>query len=139
MGGPIVKTEYMLDGSAFATLEEFSQHFSERVLGGYQWRGNLDAFNDVLRGGFGTPDDGFVLVWRDHALSRSRLGHAEMANRLERLRQTCHPSNVDRVDSELAAAHQSLGPTLFDLLVEIIREHGEGGSEAEDGVELVLA
>jgi hypothetical protein len=62
-----------------------------------------------------------------------------MANRLERLRQTCHPSNVDRVDAELAAARQSLGPTMFDLLVEIIREHGEGGSEAEDGVELVLA
>jgi hypothetical protein len=101
---PLAKTEYVLDGSAFATLEEFSEHFSERVLRDYKWRGNLDAFNDVLRGGFGTPDGGFVLVWRDHALSRSRLG-----------------------------------PTMFDLLVEIIRDHGEGGGEAEDGVELVLA
>ena len=30
------------------------------------------------------------------------------------------------------------GPTLFDLLVEIIREHGVGGEEAEDGVGLVV-
>ena len=135
----MAKTEYVLDGSAFATLEEFSQHFSVRVLRGYHWRGNLDAFNDVLRGGFGTPDGGFVLVWRDHALSRSRLGHREMVNRLERIRQTCHLSNVAQVDSELVAARQGLGPTIFDLLVEIIRDHGEGGGEAEDGVELVLA
>jgi hypothetical protein len=135
----MAKTEYDLDGNAFATFEEFAQHFNARVLRGYQWRGNLDAFNDILRGGFGTPDGGFVLVWRDHALSRSRLGHAEMANRLERIRHTCHPSNLAQVDADLAAAQQGRGPTMFDLLVEIIRAHGEGGSEAEDGVELVLA
>jgi len=135
----VEKTEYILDGSAFATLEEFSQHFSERVLRGYQWHGNLDSLNDILRGGFGTPEAGFVLVWRDHALSRSRLGHAEMVKRLERIRQTCHSSNVASVDYELSAARKGLGPTMFDLLVEIIRRHGEGGSEAEDGVDLVLA
>jgi hypothetical protein len=135
----VAKTEYVLEGTAFTTLEEFAQHFSDMVLRDYQWRGNLDAFNDVLRGGFGTPDGGFVLVWRDHALSRSRLGHAEMANRLERIRHTCHPSNLPSVETELAAARERVGPTLFDLVVEIIREHGEGGSEAEDGVELVLA
>jgi len=134
-----VKTEYVLDGNAFSTLEEFSRHFSERVLGGYDWPGNLDAFNDILRGGFGTPEGGFVLVWLNHELSRARLGHAETANRLEGIRQTCHPANVGRVDTELAEARRGLGPTLFDLLCEIIREHGEGGSEAEDGVELVLA
>jgi len=134
-----VKAEYVLDGNAFATLDEFSQHFSERVLSDHSWRGNLNAFNDILRGGFGTPEGGFVLVWRDHMLSRARLGHEEMARRLELVRQTCDPSNIAGVDAQLAAARQGLGPTLFDLLVEIIREHCEGGSEAEDGIELVLA
>ena len=85
-------------------MEEFAKHFSVTVLRDHTWRGNLDAFNDILRGGFGTPDGGFVLVWRDHAASRNRLG-------------------VD----------------LFNILVAIIRDHGSEGSEAEDGVELVLA
>lgn len=134
-----MKAEYVLDGNAFATLEEFSHHFSERVLGGHYWRGNLDAFNDILRGGFGTPDGGFTLVWQDHALSRARMGHEAMAKRLELIRQSCHPSNIAGVDAQLAAARQGIGPTLFDVLVEIIREHCEGGSEAEDGIKLVLA
>jgi hypothetical protein len=32
----------------------------------------------------------------------------------------------------------ALGPTLFDEIVEIIREHGPGGRESEDGVVLEL-
>jgi hypothetical protein len=98
-----MKRRYVLDGSAFSSYEEFAPYFSALVLEDWQWNGNLDAFNDILRGGFGTPEDGFVLVWRDHCRSIESLG-----------RQT------------------------FDTLVEIIRDHGEGGSQAADGVELVF-
>jgi hypothetical protein len=97
------KARYILDARAFSTMEEFAKYFSTTVLRDHTWRGSLDAFNDILRGGFGTPEGGFVLVWRDHVMSRERLGPA------------------------------------FDILIEIIRDHGSGGAEAEDGVELVLA
>jgi hypothetical protein len=33
--------------------------------------------NDILRGGFGTPDDGFTLRWKNHDISRQRLGYRE--------------------------------------------------------------
>jgi RNAse (barnase) inhibitor barstar len=97
------RVRYIIDGKAFSSVEEFARHFSATVLRDHTWRGNLNAFNDTLRGGFGTPEDGFVLVWRDHVTSRERLGPE------------------------------------FDTLVEIIRDHGPGGDESEDGVELVLA
>jgi hypothetical protein len=35
-------------------------------------------------------------------------------------------------------ARAAIGPTLFDMLVKIIEDHGPGGSEAEDGVTLEL-
>jgi len=35
-------------------------------------------------------------------------------------------------------SRQTLGPTLFDKLVEFIRVHGPGGEEEEDGVLLEL-
>ena len=41
------------------------------------WGRNLDAFNDVLRGGFGTPEGGFTLRWKNHATSRRRLGQVQ--------------------------------------------------------------
>ena len=108
------------------------------ALGTSPWGRNLDAFNDVLRGGFGTPDGGFVLRWRSSARSREVLGHAATIAFLESKLARCHGSNVASVSADLEAARRGLGPTLFDILVEIIRNHGVGGDEAEDGIELEL-
>ena len=66
-----------IDGECFSSLDEFFEHFQARALDGARWGNNLDAFNDVLRGGFGTPEDGFILVWKRHDLSRDRLGYSE--------------------------------------------------------------
>jgi len=64
---------YMVDGNEFSTLEEFSEHFSQRVLdGSYRWRGSLDAFNDILRGGFGTPEGGSA--WSGSILNCRAIG-----------------------------------------------------------------
>jgi RNAse (barnase) inhibitor barstar len=92
----------VIDGARFSSFEGFAREFS-RLLRDHTWRGNLDAFNDILRGGFGTPDGGWVLRWVNSDLSRT-----------------------------------ALGPTLFDRIVEIIRDHGPDGSEPEDGVLLEL-
>jgi RNAse (barnase) inhibitor barstar len=93
----------VIDGARFADLDGFAREFS-RLLRDYTWRGNLDAFNDILRGGFGTPENGWVLRWLNSERSRN-----------------------------------ALGPTLFDQLVDIIRDHGPGGAQWRDGVVLELA
>jgi len=130
---------FIIDGQEFSTLEEFAEHFSSQVLEGFhRWRGSLDAFNDILRGGFGTPGEGFRLVWEHSDLSRNRLGYAETARQLEFRLQHCHPSNRGAVATELQDAKEGKGPTVFDWLVEIIQIHGSGGAESEDGVVLEL-
>ena len=95
--------EYEIDGRWFWTVRGFLEHFGRRVIPGASWGRNLDAFNDVLRGGFGTPEGGFTLRWKNHAKSRKRLGAPQ-----------------------------------FNAIVDIIRVHGVGGEEAEDGVEFIL-
>jgi hypothetical protein len=132
------RKEYVVDGTRFGTLQDAAAEFT-RVLGlTMPWRGNLDAFNDFLRGGFGTPDDGFVLIWRHSAISRERLGYGETIKWLEERVQNCHPTNVPFMQQRLAEAQRSKGQTLFDMVVEIIRVHGPGGEEAEDQVDLRL-
>jgi RNAse (barnase) inhibitor barstar len=61
---------YEIDGSRFATLDEFYDEL-DRVLDLSPWGRNLDAFNDILRGGFGTPDERFVLHWKNHHFARA--------------------------------------------------------------------
>ncbi|MEU0136211.1 barstar family protein [Streptomyces sp. NPDC006296] len=121
---------YVIDGSGITGLDGFWAAMGEAVNGpgGYFGR-NLDSFADCLRGGFGTPADGsFVIEWRDHARSARALGHEETARRLEGLLTRAHPTHRAHVERELAEARAGRGPTLFDVLVGIIRE--EAGPEA---------
>jgi hypothetical protein len=104
------------------------------LIPGADWGRNLDAFNDILRGGFGTPGGGFTLRWRNAARSRRVLDHEETARWLRLGLTRVHPSNVPERRRRLELAEAREGETLFD----IVRVHGSGGSEEDDGVELVL-
>lgn len=127
-----------IDGARFDDLEGFWDEVSERLIPGSSWGRNLDAFNDILHGGFGTPEEGFVLRWRNSARSREVLGYAETIRWLERKIRMCHPESVPYVTAELDAARRGEGPTLYGILLEIIRSHGRVGDEAEAGVVLQL-
>ena len=109
------------------------------LLHGHEWQGNLDAFDDILSGGFGTPEGGFVLRWLHSERSRQVLGYEATVARLQQLIASCHPTNRLHLLSALDMAKRRTGPTLFDELVEIIRTHGPGGDDADDGVLLDLA
>jgi RNAse (barnase) inhibitor barstar len=132
------KPVFQIDGDRFSSLEEFFDEVGA-ALSTAAWGRNLDAFNDVLRGGFGTPEGGFILRWLHSSRSRDALGYRATVDYLERKLQRCHPANIPMVTSELEAARRGEGQTVFDILVEIIRIHGPGGDEAEDGVEIVPA
>jgi RNAse (barnase) inhibitor barstar len=130
--------EFVLDGASIDDLADFFAAIT-RTLMLTPWGTNLDAFNDILRGGFGTPESGFVLRWTGAEVSAERLGWPETIRFLEKKLTTCHPTNVPSVRADLEAARRRQGLTLFDMVVSIIRAHGPGGSEPEDNVHLVLA
>ncbi|HHP7236481.1 MAG TPA: barstar family protein [Desulfobacterales bacterium] len=111
------KATYEIDGRDFSTLEEFYAVVSRVLITEASWGHNLDAFNDILRGGFGTPDGGFVLRWKNSALSRECLGYQETVKQLEIRLARCQPSNRDSVAADLGAAQRGVGPTVFELVV----------------------
>src|ERR1700679_2893122 len=119
------KSVCVVDGSQFSTLVEAAAEFTRALGLTTPWNGNLDAFNDFLRGGFGTPHQGqgFVLVWLHSEVSRQRLGYGETLRWLEENVQYCHPSNIAEIQSRIVGARRYEGETLFDTLVSIIRDH----------------
>ena len=130
--------EVVLDGASFDNLSGFFTAIT-RTLGLRGWGTNLDAFNDILRGGFGTPYGGFILHWDNSAISAQRLGWPETICFIEKKLTTCHPASIPSVQADLAAAQHQEGQTLFEIITSIIRVHGPGGAEAEDNVHLILA
>ena len=126
------KRIYEIDGRRFSTLDEFYDEI-DRAQDLMPWGHNLDAFADILYGGFGTPEEGFTLRWLNHKISVERLGYAETIRQCEGFQANCHPTNRDLVAAELAAARAEQGPTAFDWIIQILRDHGPTG-----GVDLLL-
>lgn len=133
----MTKPVFVIDGQNFDSLAGFFDEVGTS-LGTSPWGRNLDAFNDILRGGFGTPDGGFVLRWVSSDVSRAVLGYEATTRYYESMLQSCHPANVQRVSHDLETARRGQGQTLFDIVVEIISAHGPSGDEHESGVELEL-
>lgn len=119
---------YGIDGRRIWSLEDFWLAMGEAVNGpgGYFGR-NLNAFNDCLRGGFGTPeDDDYIIEWHHHEQSRAALGHPETVRQLELRLAHCHPSHRPAVRADLEAARAGHGPTVFDWLTGIFEDQVPG-------------
>jgi RNAse (barnase) inhibitor barstar len=127
MAKPVIE----IDGNEFSTLEQFYEVIDRVLVPGASWGHNLDAFNDILRGGFGTPNGGFILRWKNADVSRERLGYGETVRQLKARLERCHPSNRTVVEADLSRAETRTGPTVFDWLVGIISVHGPAGVELE--------
>jgi hypothetical protein len=78
---------------------------------------NFDAFNDLLRGGFGTPEGGFIFCWVNSNISRENLGNEATLKWLESGKKFFHP--LPELQRSIKAAKPREGPTLFDILVDI--------------------
>jgi hypothetical protein len=66
--------------------------------------------------------------------------HDTRNNSLGREEDSKLPSRQHRVrQREIEAAQGGEGPTVVDIITDIIRIHGPGGAEEEDGIELELA
>ncbi len=120
----IEKPVLEIDGINFSTLEEFYEEVANKLTPDAKWWGkNLDGFNDILRGGFGTPLYGFVLVWKNSQVSRERLGYPETIRQLQKRKLHHHPSWNSVTNQAIKQAERSKGPTAFDWLIEIIEAH----------------
>ncbi len=112
---------YEIPGEQVRSLEDFYRVIGEVINGpGGYFGTNLDALADCLRGGFGTPDDGYILRWLRSDDSRLALGYTETARQLERRLERFDPTNRARVSIDLARARRHEGPTVFDWLIDII-------------------
>ena len=120
-----MKTTYIIDGAHFTNLSEFYNEFGLSVIPGNDWGKNLDAFDDVLSGGFGTPPEGFAILWKNFALSRERLGFAETLKYLEHQLSVCDSSQRNSVFAEIENLKKKEGQMLFDMLIEIVKEHAD--------------
>lgn len=121
------KKEFIIDGSMFSTLKGFYDEV-ERVLCpniNFKWGRNLDGFNDILCGGFRSfeYDEAIDLIWKHSEKSRDDLGYDETVRYFKKCLWRCYFSNRPEIKNNMKMAKEGRGQTIFDMLIEIIKDH----------------
>lgn len=79
--------EFVLDGNNFSDLEGFYTEIDKLLTRDLNWKTghNLDAFNDLLRGGFGVHEYGepIIIKWINYGKSKRDLGNETILSLLE--------------------------------------------------------
>ena len=121
------KQTIIINGEKFSDLESFYDEI-DRVLTkdlGWDTGHNLDAFNDLLRGGFGVYEyeEPIKLIWRNVSKSKTDLGIEATRKWYEQKIATNKVENQQFYKDKLKKLTKSKGQTLFDIIIEIILEH----------------
>ena len=107
--------EFVLEGNKFDNLQGFYDEV-ERVLTkdlGWKIGRNLDAFNDVLGGGFGAfeYEEPIHIIWGHSDKSKSDLGYPETIKWLEEKLKQCQLLSLSlrKQNSVIESANRALG------------------------------
>lgn len=83
-----MRKKFIIDGKNFSTMKGFYDEVERVFTFNLNWKigRNLDAFNDILRGGFGRHDYGepILIVWKHFERSKRTLG-GEAVNLIEEI------------------------------------------------------
>ncbi len=113
-----------IDGTRFSTINGFYDEMERLLTKDLSWRTghNMDAFHDLLRGGFGVHDvgEGIEFYWVHSEKSRRDLGYEATILYWEDILGKCHPTNRELVKAKIEDAKNHKGNTLFDIIVRQI-------------------
>ena len=117
-----------IEGAAMTDIAAFYREINRVMMDGEsrQIGDSLDALSDLLYGGFGaiSGQEKVRLVWRDIGVAQAALGiEATLAYYRAKLTRP-GVYNIDTAQRAIDALEQGKGQTYFDIVLEIIGEHG---------------
>jgi len=124
----------VINGNDFYDIDGFYAEIDRLLTKDLTWKTghNLDAFNDLLCGGFGIHEDGepTVIIWENAEKSKKELGYSATVRHYENMLIRGHSTNINKVSALLENAKREKDDTLFDIIIQIIESH--------DNIELLL-
>jgi hypothetical protein len=119
--------EFIIKGGNIIDIATFYQEINRVFMQDENWKigESLDAFNDMLYGGFGAikTNEGTTLIWKNIEISRKALGYdATREYYLNKLLPDS-PFNKKHFRHKLKELESGEGQTYFDIIIEIIAEH----------------
>ena len=116
-----------IDGSSINDIASFYEEINRVFMTGESWKlgHSLDAFDDLLYGGYGALQgvQSVELLWYNMEHSRKALGYqTTRIYYLDKLKPGS-PYNRKLFEEKLAALEAGTGETYFDSIMAIIADH----------------
>lgn len=122
-----MKKEIIINGSRIHDKTSFYEEINRKFMQNESWQlaESLDAFDDLLYGGFGAirEKEEITLIWENFEANREALGtEFTISYYQEKLK---YPDDFDSsvIQKRLDALKEGKGQTYFEILQEIIAEH----------------
>lgn len=118
---------FLINGNNIHDIPSFYEEINRVFMPNEDWKlgQSLDAFNDLLYGGFGEikGNEEICLIWKAYEKNKKDLGYeVTKAYYLNKLKSPT-VFNVDFVQNKLRGLENGTGQTYFDIILEIIGEH----------------
>ena len=114
----------IIDGNNFSNEEEFYNEIDKILTKNLTFKTghNLDAFYDILKGGFGIHDynEELEITWINASKSKIDLGYKETIKHWEKILKNCNHANKENINNKLKNAKKETGQTLFEIIIDII-------------------
>jgi RNAse (barnase) inhibitor barstar len=116
----------VIEGDNVHDITSFYEEVNRVFMRSERWKigQSLDAFNDLMYGSFGEikQDEPIQLTWHNIERSQELLGVA--VTRLFYQEKLGNPVfNSKLIQERLSALENGSGPTFFEIVIEIIKEH----------------
>lgn len=117
---------FVIEGSKIKNMSTFYDEIEHSFLQNINFimGRNLDAFDDILWGGYSFGESEKIkVIWKDMDKSRKALGYKETVNYLNHIIKGVASSNKAFFKTEIENAKAEKGYTMFDRIINIFNSH----------------
>lgn len=119
--------QIIIDGNQIYDIKSLYEEINLKFMQGEDWQlgESLDAFDDLLYGGFGAikGDEPINLVWKNFENNREVLGFDLTLNFYENKLKQPQIFNKKIIEEKIQKLKNTGRDTYFDIILEIIASH----------------
>lgn len=120
-------TKIIIEGKNINNIETFYEEVNRVFMSQENWKiaQSLDAFNDLLYGSFGEikGKEKIQLIWKDIEENQKSLGFQTTLEFYQNKLKSPEIFNRKFVLSKIDELHNGVGPTFFEIILEIMSDH----------------
>lgn len=119
--------QIIIEGTKITDKASLYEEFNQKLMPNEDWKmgESLDAFNDVLYGGFGeiVGNEAVQIIWKNFEENEKLFGFEFTLNFYQEKLKFPEKFNVTFFEKSINDLKNGIGKTYFEIILEIVADH----------------